>query len=364
MVLLGIMGIVLAQTASERWIEPRCAPLDIAKFGPFVHADDGALMTIDGNVLRKSRDDGKTWSEGGDPIAPGMNLSWGGHVGQFLRTRNGILVIAYLDMEDYKFSWDDEKGAPKPECKLELWSIRSADGGKTWTDKQRILDGYNADFMGFIQLRDGRLVLAAEHLVPELKRWVSLSFVSDDEGQSWTPGNWIDLGGHGHHDGALEPAAVELNDGRVMMLIRTGLDRFWAAYSEDRGRYWRTIQPTAIDASSAPAWIQRLHSGRLVLVWNRLNPEGKTLPKPTKPSQAFEVPAVWYREELSIAFSSDDAKTWTDPVVIAREPGGQLAYPYVFEKSPGELWVFTHYTFDAQHKHAPHLAVQLHEKDF
>jgi sialidase-1 len=162
----------------------------------------------------------------------------------------------------------------------------------------------------------------------------------------------------------VEPTVAELSDGRLMMLIRTGLDRFWSAYSEDQGRYWRVIQPTNIDASSAPAWLQRLQSGRLVLVWNRLNPEGKTLPKPVSGGQAFEFPALWHREELSIAFSNDDAKTWTTPVVIAREPGAQLAYPYVFEKAPGELWVFTHYTFNVQGKSAPHLAVRISEKDF
>ena len=49
--------------------------------------------------------------------------------------------------------------------------------------------------------------------------------------------------------------------------------------------------------------------------------------------------ASWQREELSLAFSEDDAKTWTKPVVIARQPGGGLSYPFVFERRPGELWI-------------------------
>jgi len=28
-------------------------------------------------------------------------------------------------------------------------------------------------------------------------------------------------------------------------------------------------------------------------------------------------------------------------VVIARKPGASLAYPYLFEASPGELWITT-----------------------
>ena len=46
--------------------------------------------------------------------------------------------------------------------------------------------------------------------------------------------------------------------------------------------------------------------------------------------------------------STDDGETWTDPVVIAHKrnrPGKAsdrwLAYPYVFEYKPGELWITT-----------------------
>jgi hypothetical protein len=39
--------------------------------------------------------------------------------------------------------------------------------------------------------------------------------------------------------------------------------------------------------------------------------------------------------------STDDGKTWTDPVVLARNKNGWLAYPYLFEARPGELWITT-----------------------
>ncbi|HPO14161.1 MAG TPA: sialidase family protein [Candidatus Hydrogenedentes bacterium] len=342
-----------------RWIDPRCAPLEITKYGPFVRNNDGALLVIDKNILRSSTDNGKTWSEGGAPIDPGIDIAANGHVGQFLKTKSGTIVIAFLDMSAYKWDWNNDTEGPNPGCKLELWTIRSTDGGKTWRDKQRLLDGYNADFMGFIQITSGRIVLTAEHLVPELRRWISCSFVSDDEGAAWKQSNWIDLGGHGHHDGAVEPTVAELSDGRLLMIIRTNLDKLWSAYSDDQGRYWRTIQPMTLDASSAPAWILRLQNGHLALVWNRLNPEGRTWPKSKGGGPTSEFPASWHREELSLAFSSDDAKTWTEPVVIARHPGDQLSYPYLFEAAPGELWVITHYG-----NVNPPLAVRVNEKDF
>ena len=47
------------------------------------------------------------------------------------------------------------------------------------------------------------------------------------------------------------------------MLIRTNYDQFWTAYSSDKGRIWRDIRPSGIEASSAPGFLLRLKSGRL-----------------------------------------------------------------------------------------------------
>jgi len=316
--------------------------LAIESNGPFVALADGTLLTIDADAVRTSADDGRTWAD-----------AWPARFGQhprepasyhLVRTQNGTLVMVFLEIADYAFSWNDEAGEPGPGCRLELWSVRSLDGGRTWGPRQRLLDGYNANFFSLIETRAGRLLFAIHHLVPDPGRWVVCSFGSDDDGLTWRRSNWLDLGGHGHHDGATEPTLAELGDGRILMLIRTNLDRFWEALSEDGGRTWRTIRPSSIDASSSPGCLRRLASGRLLLVWNRLNPEGRVWDK-TPGGQASEFPASWHREELSAMLSDDDGLTWTPPRVIARQPGGQLSYPYVFERRPGELWIFAGFAF-------------------
>jgi sialidase-1 len=336
-VLLATCVAVAGAVADEnRWVHPSCQPIPVDRNGPFVAMPDGKLTTVDAKGLRSSDDNGKTWSEP-QPVCAGINP---GEPASFylLRAKSGALVLVYLDMTGYKFSWDDATGEPKEDCKLELWAIRSLDGGKTWIDRQRLLDRYNANFFGLIQTRAGRIVTTAEHLVSHPGHWVACSFMSDDDGKTWKRSNLIDLGGHGHHDGATEPTVAELSDGRLIMLIRTNLDRFWQAFSDDGGRYWRTIQPSTIDASSSPGHLVRLSSGRLVLVWNRLNPEGGTAAK-SRSNQACEHPMSWYRGELSVAFSDDQAKSWTKPMLLARAKNG-LCYPYVFERRPGEIWFF------------------------
>jgi lysophospholipase L1-like esterase len=46
---------------------------------------------------------------------------------------------------------------------------------------------------------------------------------------------------------------------------------------------------------------------------------------------------------LSLAFSDDEARTWSKPVIVAADyaPGGRVSYPYLYESKPGELWITT-----------------------
>ena len=354
------VGLPAGSASGGRWVHPLCRPLAADRNGPFVSLSDGRLISADTWGIWISADDGKTWSaeapacHGQDPREPASF--------HLLRTGDDGIAMVYLDLANYRFSWDDEVGEPKSDCLLELWAVRSLDRGRTWVNRQRLFDGYNANFFGFIRTRSGSLVAAVEHLVSNPGRWVVCSFVSEDNGETWRRSNLIDLGGHGHHDGATEPTIAELADGRLLMLIRTNLGRFWQAVSDDGGRYWRTIQPSRIDASSSPGHLLRLHSGRLVLVWNRMNPEGRVFPK-ADPGQASEVPASWHREELSIAFSDDDAGTWTAPMVIARQKDGRLSYPYVFERRPGEIWVIVGFAFEKGSNDPVPLRFKLNEED-
>ena len=84
---------------------------------------------------------------------------------------------------------------------------------------------------------------------------------------------------------------VELRDGRLWMLIRTYRGCFTEAWSDDEGRTWKDVAPGKIGASGSPGQLRRLHSGRLVLFWNRFIDPAKRTGR---------------REQLSMAFSEDD----------------------------------------------------------
>jgi Neuraminidase (sialidase) len=311
--------------------------------GPFVTMPDGAILGIEENTVIRSTDGGATWTKSeifSDKQKAELNLKISNERALVL-TRDGSLVLGCMNLNSRKWTWD-KNTHDAPGAVLATWAMRSTDGGKTWTDVQKLHDDWTGAVRDLIQTKSGRLVMTSMKLLHDPGRHSVLAYVSDDDGRTWKPGNLIDLGGAGHHGGVTEPTVVELKDGRVWMLIRTNWGEFWSGYSTDGGRFYRELRPSGIAASSAPAIVKRLGDGRLAMAWNRLYPEGETsFPLRGGDNEWSEVPVSNHRGELSLAYSSDEGATWTKPVVIAREPGKSLAYPYIYEPTPGTLWITT-----------------------
>ncbi|NLX98530.1 MAG: hypothetical protein GXY83_20415 [Rhodopirellula sp.] len=316
-------------------IDPRCQPLATSLLGPLVTLGDGNILAVDDQRVMVSEDGGETWSP--RPLFQDTEKHSCRGERALLRTRDGVLILAFLNTPEQVFRWDQSKGGPLADCRLPVYVTRSVDDGKTWEEPLKIQEGYCGALRTIIQLRSGRVVLGSQVAVSDPGRHVSFSYVSDDEGKSWKKSTVIDLGeygGYGDHGGGIEPTLAQLGDGRLWMLIRTYRGCFTEAFSSDGGLTWTDIRPSKIEASGSPGQLLRLHSGRLALFWNRfIDPQKRT----------------GRREQLSMAFSEDDGATWTEPVVIAydpmqpgdKEPQHRLSYPYVYERIPGQLWVTT-----------------------
>jgi sialidase-1 len=341
LLLAALAGLGAATAQDDLWANPKSTPSPSSQGGPFVRLRDGSLLALDGNATFVSTDEGKTWSAP-RPIytgaGPGIPAT-----GPLVRTPKGVLILVYMDQVDAKFKFDLD--ADTLEADLDVWAIRSLDEGKTWVDRQKILDGYCGALLNMIVTRSGHVVVPVMDALRGPIRHGQYTYVSADDGKTWTRSNLLDVGGRGDHDGGIEATVTELTDGTLWMLLRTNLDRFWSAYSDDHGYHWRRLEPSNIEASTSPGLLLRLASGRLLLAWNRLYPAGldeaarKQYPRRHAPWQSERDPS-WHRDELSVACSSDDGKTWTEPVVVLRKKNGNLAYPYVFEVQPGQLWLY------------------------
>jgi hypothetical protein len=132
---------------------------------------------------------------------------------------------------------------------------------------------------------------------------------------------------------------IQLNDGRVWMLIRTQNGRFFQSFSDD-GSVWSPAQPTDILSSDSPAGLVRLADKRLVMMWNNC--------------QRYPY-AQGARRVLHAAISDDDGKTWHGRREILRDPlrndpppsrgDHGVAYPYPVLAHDGRIvytmWVET-----------------------
>ncbi len=322
------------------WLDDRCKPMPTDLLGPFVRLGNGSILAIGNNETYVSDNEGTTWSKPRPLFDKTKNIKVSNERAM-LRTKQGTIVVAYMNLLDRKWTWDN-KLHDAPGARLPTYVMRSLDDGKTWQDIQEVHEDYTGAVRDMIQTKQGRIIFTAMKMQHDPGRHAVLTYSSIDDGKSWKPSGLIDLGGKGHHGGVTEPSLTELKDGRQWMLIRTNWGEFWSAHSYDGGRFWRTLQPSGIRSSSAPCLVKRLQSGRLLLLWNRPVPQGKeSWPLSGGDGLWSETPVSNFREELSLAISEDEGKTWTKPVVIARQSGTWLAYPYVFEQKPGILWVTT-----------------------
>jgi len=347
---LVLPGLLSAGAAEDDNIRlcPKGEKLVSRHMGPYVNLADGSVLAVGSSEAMISSDEGKTWKS--YPLFADTKEFLARPERALIRTRNGTIVMGFLNEREItrgKWAVNDKEALSK--FYLPTYVTRSLDEGKTWEPPQKIQDGWCGAIRSLIQLKSGRLVLAGQDLVFDPGRHVVMTYVSDDEGKTWKKSNILDIGGSGSHGGTMEATLAELTDGRVYMLIRTTKGWFWEAFSADGGLKWTGLAQSKIRSSTCCGQLARLASGRLMLLWNR-SPEGKPY-------------NLHSRAELSMAFSTDDGKTWSKPVVISRrtlQPGekyyaARQSYPYIFERRPGELWITTM---------QGNLRMKLHEADF
>jgi len=352
----GALPIAAAEPGKTKapgvWYHPQATQMRGLPLGPFVRLPDGRILAVDppGDVVT-SADEGQTWQR--SPLFPAESEFVLRPEKALLCTRSGVVILAFENKnDDAKFKWDS-KLRDAPGAKRPTWVTRSVDGGHTWAAPQKLHEPWTGALRDIIQTREGAVVFTSMQMLHDPGRHSVLTYSSTDDGRSWRRSNIIDLGGVGHHAGALEATVEQLRDGRLWMLIRTNWKVFWEAFSEDAGVSWRTIRPSTIDTSSSPGLLKRLQSGRLILIWNRCYPEDDPSFQMRDDRDFSELPTSVQRKEMSLMLSADDGKTWTKPVLIAKRGG--FAYPYLCEVRPGELWVTTMYG---------NLRVTLWEEDF
>lgn len=93
-------------------------------------------------------------------------------------------------------------------------------------------------------------------------------FYSDDGFRTWKrSSDSMTAKGRGCH----EPTIVELNDGRLYCLMRNTNQRQYFSISEDGGDHWTEPAPTTLASPESPALLKRIPlTGDLLVLWNNV----------------------------------------------------------------------------------------------
>ncbi|EPR71115.1 Sialidase [Cyclobacterium qasimii M12-11B] len=258
---------------------------------------------------RYSDDGGKTWSEKDKLIVERegdqnvMSVS-------FLRLQNGDIALFYAR----KNSLED--------C-IPMVRI-SKDEAQTWSKPTPIITDQKGYFVlnndRVIQLKSGRILAPVSlHKTPNSEwrnRGEIRCFYSDDMGFTWKMGQVLPVPTNVISQ---EPGVVEMDDGRIMMNIRTNQGTQYSSFSLDEGITWSLAKETIIPSPIAPASLARLNgTGDLILAWNN---NGKSGPGYFKSK----------RTPLTVAISRDEGQSWGNIQNIEGSIHASYAYAAIHE---------------------------------
>ncbi|MBS0205947.1 MAG: exo-alpha-sialidase [Planctomycetes bacterium] len=327
--LLVVLGNSLTASAAGPTLHPQAVALPFAHQGPFVTTGDDGILCIDAKHAFHSRDEGKTWTA--TRLFPDTEAFQISNERTLLRTRDGVVIAAWMNLQEKTSAPGFKWGGSAEEFAmwvLPIYVCRSLDDGKTWEPPVLLNRPWCGCIHSMIELASGRIVLVGQEVIPEW-RHATVMFVSDDKGRTWRRSKVLDIGqGRHDHAGSIEGTVVERRDGTLYELLRTETGWLYESTSAD-GLQWTDLKQSPLKSVTCCAQMTRLSDGSIAVLWNA--------PPRDRPDNRSS------REELSIAFSNDECRSWSQPIVVAANFGtaGRVSYPYLYERLPGELWITT-----------------------
>ncbi len=214
------------------------------------------------------------------------------------------------------------------------WAVKSADNGETWSQPVEIAiprqytpgKQHNA-----IKLADGTYAMGISwDLWPERglnartegEMSLSSGILLSKDGFNWNLYGdlhvFVEKVTPGSTNGLAEPSIVQLPEGEIYMLLRSGGSHHYEARSRDGGVTWTRPVPSPLTGHNTPTALWRLENANndIVAVWNN------------SPINRFP---------LCAALSSDGGRTWSVPRIIATSNGPQVSYPGLTQTKDGAI---------------------------
>lgn len=259
-----------------------------------------------------SADRGQTWGTPFPIVAPREGIE-SARMPSFFRRRDGVLAVVMRCRAGLTEAWAAQLLCPD-ESRLEQGEI-------AWTVPVRITPPPPGRHIALnnrmLRLVGGRLLLPLSSPWPwdrpdtrgqNVRSWCLLS---DDDGATWHPSQSMLAG---PQRGLMEPYAVELSDGRLLMLTRTQMDHQYRSVSTDGGLTWSAAEPVPeLVSPESPAAVGRDPvTGWLAVVWNYRRNDGQHASN---------------RTPLTVGFSRDEGASWFGFVDLETDPDRAFSYP-------------------------------------
>jgi sialidase-1 len=261
-------------------------------------------------VLKRSEDNGKTWSKLLVIWDDGENVC--GNPAPVVDEVTGTIHLLCT----WNLGMDHEgeiiDGSSRDTRRV--FVMQSDEDGTQWTTPREITREVKEDHWTWyatgpchgIQLKHGkhrgRLLIPCDHIVAQSKAYYSHVIYSDDQGQSWN------LGGSTPQDQVNECCVVELSDGRLLLNMRN-YDRSQKnrkiSISEDGGETWG-------DLLSDPVLIEPICQASMLMV-----------PGPDKQNQFLLFLNPAHRDKrvnMTLRVSEDEGLNWKDSLVLHEGP--------------------------------------------
>lgn len=280
--------------------------------GP-IRLTDGRLLGLDGNLNQlHSSDDGRTWAQSG-PLPERANPALTGEIFQpmsVIRLASGAIALNY---------WQ-RLADPAGTREVRTLFRKTEDEGLSWSDPVLVTWPGTPSYPTYmIQTHDGRLIMPNEHAFgqdtrqfPHNSMKLCTAFYSDDEGASWAESAdtvFVGEQDRGAYASSVEaPCVAETTDGRLLMFMRTEMQRIAQSYSSDGGVHWEQGEFNDLLSSRSEIWLDRIpETGDLLCVWNQVS--------------AAETLNGFYRSRLSSAVSKDCGLSWQHSRTIVQTEG-------------------------------------------
>ena len=216
------------------------------------------------------------------------------------------------------------------------WLVRSKDGGRTWSRREPLPDGFLGPIKNKPEFIDGRLLCPSSTENNGWRFHMEILDLSDGRWKKGTPVkdlNWKYVpvesteaiktdDNKPHPIDCIQPSILKLKDGRLQVTMRTHNAHIATSFSSDNGDTWTPVTLLDIENNQSGTDAVTLQDGRHVLIYNNF----ETLPMTPK----------GVRTPCSIALSNDGTN-WQHVLTLEDSPIDQYSYPAIIQGRDGTL---------------------------